>query len=220
MKLSNERSLRRGWTLAPILPLFVLFAACDSDSEPTGPDDGHDDAGRVEVSTRGPVSSLLAVWHDGEGWEDASGNPITELPDPVDVAGGNGLQPLRAGQNPASLSVVFYEQDGTVVEMGTLSQDDETGARECTVSNVRYYPLDNETNIVAWPNMQHPDNATGPFQFAERGTGEVVAIYHCDHVSVYPEEAGSVEIEFHLWHADHSDMETDPISVEVLPAVD
>ena len=215
---SNVRSHWRGWTMVLALPLFLLVAACDSDSDPTGPDNGndhHDDAARVEILTRGPVSTLLAVWHDGEGWEDADGNAITQLPNPVDVEGGNGLQPLQAGGTRASLSVVFYEADGTAIEMGTLSRDDATGARECTEYNARYYPLDNDTNIIAWPNIRHPDDATGPFQFAERANGQLIAIFHCDHIHIYPEQAGTAEIEFRLWHVDHSDMETDPISVVV-----
>jgi hypothetical protein len=214
-----QKAWRRGLVLA--MPLLLITAvACDSDS-PVDPgngngDNGHlDDAARVEISTRGPASTLIAVWTDGEGWADADGSSISELPNPVDVEGGNGLQPLQAGGTRASLTVTFFERDGSEIEMETLSRDDDTGARECTPYNARYYPLDDGTDVIAWPNMRHPDDPDGPFQFAERADGEVVAIFHCDHIHIYPEREGSADIEFRLWHVDHSDMETDPITVVV-----
>jgi hypothetical protein len=209
---------RRGLLLA--LPLLIIgLVACDSDPVTPGngnDDNGHqDDAARVEISTRGPVSELIAVWIDGEGWQDADGNSISTLPDPVDVEGTDGLQPLAAGGTRASLTVAFFDPDGTQLDMGTISQDPDTGARQCTEYSARYYPLDNNTNIVAWPNMRHPDDPDGPFQFAQRANGDVVGIYHCDHIHIYPEQEGSVDIEFRLWHVDHADMWTDPIAVTV-----
>jgi len=219
LRANPKEAVRRGFLFA--LPLlFVGLVACDD--SPTDPDPGNgngnghlDDAARVEISTRGPVSDLIAVWIDGTGWQDADGNAISELPNSVDVEGNDGLQPLQAGGTRASLTVTFFERDGTEIEMGTLGRDDATGARECTEYNARYYPLDNDTDLIAWPNMRHPDDPNGPFQFAERANGDVVGIYHCDHIYIYPEREGSLDIEFRLWHVDHSDMETDPITVVI-----
>jgi len=195
--------------------LMLGLAACDSD--PTGIDDDDDDhveAARVELHTRGAAGALLAVWTDGEGWADGNGNAITELPNSVDVEG-EGLRPLRAGGRNASLTVRFFEPDGSEVEMATLSRDDVTRARQCTEYETRYYPLDDNTNVLAWPNIRHPDDPTGPFQFARRANNDLVGIYHCDHIHLYGEAEGTVDIEFRLWHIDHSDMETDPIRVRV-----
>jgi len=205
----------RAWLFLPILALAVT--ACDSSSDPLAPDDNdHADGERVELLTRGPASVLLAVWIDGEGWQDADGNAITELPNPIDREGENGLQPLRAGGANASLTVRFFGRDGEVIEMGTVSRDPETRSRECTAYNARYRPTDTSTPVLAWPNIQHPDEVdTGPFQFARRATGQLVGIFHCDHIHFYPEQAGSVPVQFRLWHVDHSDMDTDPITVVV-----
>jgi len=211
---------RRPFRTAAVLAVPALMlglAACDSD--PTGVDDpnddpGHTDAARVELHTRGAAGALLAVWTDGAGWTDGNGNAITELPNSVDVEG-EGLLPLRAGDRNASLTVRFFEPDGSEVAMSTLSRDDVTRERQCSEYEARYYPLDDDTNILAWPNIRHPDSATGPFQFARRANDELVAIYHCDHIHLYGEAEGTVDIEFRLWHIDHSDMETDPIRVRV-----
>ncbi len=205
----------RAWLFLPILALAVT--ACDSSSDPLAPDDNdHADGERVELLTRGPASVLLAVWIDGEGWQDADGNAITELPNPIDREGENGLQPLRAGGANASLTVRFFGRDGEVIEMGTVSRDPETRSRECTAYNARYRPTDTSTPVLAWPNIQHPDEVdTGPFQFARRATGQLGGIFHCDHIHFYPEQAGSVPVQFRLWHVDHSDMDTDPITVVV-----
>lgn len=208
---------RTGSLLGLSALLLVGVAACDSSStgieDPNG-DPPHADAARAEVHTRGAASALLAVWTDGVGWSDGSGNAISQLPNPVDVEG-EGLLPLRAGDRNASLSVVFFEPDGSEVEMGTLSRDQVTGERECTEYESRYFPRDDGTGVIAWPNVRHPDSSTGPFQFAWRANDELVAIFHCDHVYLYPEAEGIVEVEFHLWHIDHSDMATDPIAVVV-----
>ncbi len=212
--------LRRVRTASLVLALPMLalgLAACDSSSDPLAPDDnGHADSERVEILTRGPASALLAVWIDGEGWQDADGNAITELPNPIDREGQDGLQPLRVNGPNASLTVRFFGRDGEAFEMGTVSRDPVTRSRECTEYSARYRPTDTETSIFAWPNIQHPDETNGgPFQFARLATGGLVGIFHCDHVHFYPEQAGSVQVQFRLWHVDHSDLDTDPITVVV-----
>jgi hypothetical protein len=209
-----DRPLRTGSLLA--LPALLLgMAACDSSpTDIEDPNGDHADAARAEIHTRGAASALLAVWTDGAGWTDGNGNSITQLPNPVDVEG-EGLLPLRAGDRNASLTVIFFEPDGSEVEMATLSRDGITGERECTPFEARYFPLDTDTGVIAWPNMRHPDSPTGPFQFARRTDDELVAIFHCDHIYFYPEAPGTVEVEFHLWHIDHSDMATDPIAIVV-----
>ncbi len=210
---SRTNLLQRGMLAA--LPLLLLaLVACDS--SPTNGDDhdDHPEASRVEIQTRGAASALLAVWTDGEGWADADGTSITELPNSVDVEG-EGLLPLQARGANASLTVRFFFPDGSEVEMGTISRDDVTRERQCTESSVRYAPTDVNTNIIAWPNMRHPDSPDGPFQFAERSNGDVVGIFHCDHIHFYPEEAGTVDVEMLLWHNDHADEVTDPITIRV-----
>jgi hypothetical protein len=198
-----------------IAVLLLGLTACDG--SPTGNDEDeppHSEAARVELHTRGAASALLAVWVDGEGWRDGAGSPITELPPSVDVEG-EGLLPLRAGDRNASLTVRFFEPDGSEVEMGTLSRDDVTRERECTEFEARYFPLDDNTDVIAWPNMRHPDSPTGAFQFARRADDSLVGIFHCDHIHIYPERAGTADVEFHLWHVDHSDGSTGPIRVRV-----
>jgi len=214
MTYFNRANLfHRGLLLA--LPLLLLaLVACDSSPTNGDDNDDHPEAARVELQTRGAASAVLAVWTDGEGWTDADGNGITELPNPVDVEG-EGLLPMQARGGHASLSVRFFFPDGSEVEMGTISRDDVTGERQCTPSSARYAPTDLNTNIIAWPNMRHPDSPDGPFQFAERGNGDVVGIFHCDHIYFYPEEAGTVDVEFLLWHIDHADEVTDPLTIRV-----
>ncbi len=205
---------RRGLTLGASLMAVALVAACDS--SPTDPNDnGHVDAARVEIHTRGAASALLAVWTDGAGWADASGNPITELPNPIDVEG-EGLLPMQTRGRNASLTVRFFMPDGSQVPMSTVSRDDVTRERQCSEYEARYAPTDTNTQVIAWPNMRHPDSPNGPFQFARQGNGNLVAVFHCDHIHFYPDEvAGTVGIQFLLWHIDHADEVTDPINIRV-----
>jgi hypothetical protein len=205
---------RRGTLLA--LPILLVgIAACSSS---TDLDDEHGDFSRVEIQTRGQASAMLAVWTGPTGWQDGDGNPITELPDPRDEEG-QGLIPLRAGGPQASVTVRFFDLQGQQIPISTVSRDqDPPRERTCSEDEARYFPTNTNTNVIAWPNMRNPESPTGPFHWAQRSTGTIVGIYHCDHVHIYPETAGTADIVFSLWHGDHSDGETDPITIRVLPA--
>lgn len=200
-------SALRGAGLFALLILIAFTPACDS--SPTGEDNGHSDGDRVEVRASG---TLLGVWTGETGWESVDGAPLSELPDPV--ASGGTLSPLVAGGMPAELVVRVFE-DGEALEMTTVSEDQQTGERTCSEYSVRYYPTDDATTRLAWPNIRHPNSADGEDQFARRADEELVHLFRCDHVRVYPETEGTVEVEFHLWHLNHSDVSTDPIRLRV-----
>ena len=174
---------------------------------------GHSDAGWIEIETRGAASELIAVWDADEGWQDADGESISELPTPIDDDV-DGLLPFTEEGDRASLTVRFFESDGSEVEMETLSRDDDTRERTCSEYSARYYPVDDDTEILYWGLMRHPDSDNGNAQFVEVD-GEPTGIFHCDHVHIYPRNAGSVDVEFVLWHGDHGDASSDPLTVVV-----
>ncbi len=210
---TNIRQFTRRGLLLLLPMLLVGLAACDS-SPTANDDDDHLDGDRVELHTRGAAGALLAVWTADDGWTDANGNSITELPPSVDVEG-EGLVPLRARDRNASLTVKFFLPDGSEVNIATLSRDDNTRERQCTEYSARYYPTVDNTDVIAWPNIRHPDAPEGQFQFARRANNDLVGIFHCDHIHFYPESEGTVDVEFHLWHIDHSDASTDPLTIRV-----
>jgi hypothetical protein len=207
--------LRRGRGLILPLAALVALAGCDSS---TDLDDDHHDLGRVEIQTRGAASQIIAVWTGSAGWTDGQGNAITELPNPRDVEGA-GLLPLRVGESNASLTARFFFPNGDEIQMGTLDRGPEPArARTCTEYEGRYAPTQQSTNVIAWPNIRHPQAQDGPFHFAELSSGSVVGIFHCDHLHFYAESAGTVDVRFLLWHVDHADGATDPIRIRVEPA--
>jgi len=199
-----------------ILPaLFLGLAACDSSTEP---DDNHSDFSRVEIESRGTPRTLLAVWEGPTGWRNGSGNPIQELPN-LRQEGDGSFQPLRVGGPNASLTVRFFDMSGNLIPIATAARDaNPPRDRTCTEDEARYAPIQNNTNIITWPPRRHPDSPNGPFHWARRPNGSDVAIFHCDHVHIYPEAAGTVDLAFVLWHGDHSDGETSPIRLRVFPA--
>jgi len=211
---AKGRSIRQITRLA--LPILLVgLAACDSS---TDLDDDHSEFSRVEIQTRGQASAILAVWTGENGWRNGAGNPITELPNPRDQEG-QGLIPLRAGGPQASLTVRFFDLQGQVIPMSTVARAaDPPRERTCSEDEARYFPTNTNTNVIAWPNIRHPDSPNGPFHWVRRSSGAVVGLFHCDHLYILPESAGTVDIVFSLWHGDHSDGETTPITVRVLPA--
>jgi hypothetical protein len=196
------------------LALTLGLAGCDS----FGGSDDHSEFSRVEIQTRGAASAVLATWTPGSGWRDTQGNTITELPNPVDQEGA-GLQPLRAGGPRASLTVRFFDRQDRPLPISTVSRQDAAPRdRTCSSDEARYVPTTPSTNVIAWPNRRHPDNPNGPFHWAQLPGGNFEAIFHCDHVHIYPLQVGTVDITFALWHVDHSDGETAPIRLRVLAA--
>ncbi len=208
---------------ALIATLLVFTAACGDDPENGNQDNQnnqttneHEQAGWVEIETRGAASEIIAVWDEIEGWQDAEGNAIDELPTPIDDEV-DGMLPFTEMGPRASLTVRFFNPDGTEIEMSTLDRDDDTRVRTCSEYSARYFPADGEeeTTVIYWGGlMRHPDDPTGPAQFIEIDD-EPVGIFHCDHVHIYPQDAGEVDVEFVLWHGDHSDDVTDPITIRV-----
>lgn len=205
-----------------ILALFLALAlvACGEDPEHNQDHDdhhhGHADGTRVEIETRGATPTILAVWTDDDGWTDGEGNSIDVLPTPVDNDGT--LEDFTADGARASLSVRFFDASGEEIEMSTVSRDDdEPRERTCSEYSVRYNVDDNSGDVFFWPPVQHPEsNRESPIsEFVELEDGSFAAIFHCDHIHVYPQSAGSVPMRFLLWHGDHSDSSTDPINVVV-----
>jgi hypothetical protein len=212
---SNRTFPRKGVLTALPLAALVALAGCDSS---TDLDNGHSDFSRVEIQTRGQASAMLAVWTSANGWQSPTGGAITELPNPRDEEG-VGLIPLRAGGPHASLTVRFFDNDGDQIQIATASRDaDPPRERTCTEDEARFVPVNPNTNVIAWPNIRNPASPNGPFHWAQRSDGSIVGMFHCDHLYLIPENAGTVDIEFHLWHIDHSDGKTDPIRVRVEPA--
>lgn len=211
----NPRASFRTGALALSAAALLVVAGCESS---TDLDDDHSDLGRVELQTRGAASAIIGVWTPTAGWTDANGNAITQITTPRDVEGA-GLQPLVAGGGNASLTVRYFLPGGAPINMGTLDRGPEPArARSCTEDEARYAPTNNNTNVIAWPNIRHPAAPTGPFHFVQLPNGSTPGIFHCDHVHIYPLQAGNVDLEFLLWHDDHADGNTDPIRFVVQPA--
>lgn len=206
--------------LALVTTVLIAMGGCGDDPEANGNNDqiSHGLLNGIELETRGTPETTVAVWDVEDGWQDEDGDSIDELPDPVQVDSGD-IFPLEEGGQNASLTVRYIDSDGDEFDMDTVSRDDDTGERECTEYSTRYFPTedDSETDVIAWPNITHPDNddRRAPAQFAETTDGDIVGLFHCDHIHIYPEEAGTVDIEFLLWHIDHSDDASDPLTVRV-----
>ena len=202
--------------------LAVSLAACDGDGDHTHTHSDshshshHHDETSVEIHTRGTSSAHLASWDADHGWRDADGNDIDTLPTPVDTEAG--LEEFEAFGERTSLTVLFFDAEGDEIEMSTVSRDDDSQERVCSEYSGRYYAVDDHTDVIAWPPVPHPDGPEQSYQFVELSGEEYAGIYHCNHVHIYPKEAGTAEVEFVLWHGDHGDDWTDPIKLSVEPA--
>lgn len=215
---SAPSSRRLRWLVAMVVAgLLTGTVACGDDPD-TNDGEGHGLLNGIELETRGAPATTIATWDVDDGWQNADGDDIDTLPDSVQEDDGE-IYPLEEDGPNASLTVRYLDADGEELKMNTIDRDDETGERECTEYSTRYVTTeaDDETDVIAWPNISHPDNESrgAPAQFAETTDGELVGLFHCDHVYLHPEEAGSVDVEFLLWHIDHADDASDPLTIEV-----
>lgn len=188
-----------------VLPLLVVYTGCNDDHL----DDDHDELSRVTIEIRA-TGQQIAEWQPGTGWD------VDELlPLPADAGGS---QALWADGPNASLNVRMFDDHGDEFEMATISRDDVTGVRQCTEFSAQYTVATGASqDVIAWPPLIEGGEVS---QFALRKDGSRVGIFHCNHVHVYPEEAGETRIQFQLWHINHPDEATDPILVRVLPPQD
>lgn len=203
-----------------IVAMAVLLAACgDDDPVSPEPDPDPEDLTQVELETRGEAEQIVGVWTPEDGWTDEDGNPIDQLQGPMED--GADLAPLRAGGPNASLTVRVFDEDGNDIEIETADRPDiETlfaGATSERTCESAFGEVGAEFNVVngeekiAWPPTEHPDGF-GDAQFAFGKDGSYPAIFHCDHIHFYPEEAGTFEVE--IMTADEQ-VVTDPIEVEI-----
>lgn len=89
-------------------------------------------------------------------------------------------------QERVSLGVNIYDSDGVQL---TLQSGGEYSARYALASGAQQGVID----------LDRPDDN----------------IFHGDHVHIYGLDEGTTQVQFVLWHADHADGSTDPISIEV-----
>ena len=211
--------------------LLVVSTGCDS---LVGSDDDDDvgehlDADRVDIylDDNGERGELIAIYSDDLGWTDADNEPIDALANPVLHENGE-RGPLQEGGEPARLRPVFYDNQGEVdsfVDEVIALDTEEPGVQEqyiCSEYTSRFATENDPDQFakIGFPNEVHPAAQNDPQnnQFAQLSTGEWVLTQGCDHVNIYPEEAGDLNLRFLLWHVDHSDDDTGFIEMTVEPA--
>ena len=220
--LKNLSRMSAAIVAAAAVAMMAFTTGCGEDPEDNQDNNqAHEDASGVEIETRGNASEVIAAWNPDDGWTDGDGEDIDELPTPIDDES-EGLIPMTEDGANASLTVRFLGRDGEEIDMDTLERDEDVRDRQCTEYSARYWPTDDhdDTDVIAWNEggaIPHPDSNfdNPPHQFVETSDDELVGIFHCDHVHFYPENAGTVDVEFLLWHGDHQDDITDPITVRV-----
>ena len=155
--------------------------------------------------------AILAYWDINSGWYNAEDEEVTSL---NEIVLGDEDTPFEAGGDPIVLNIRMSNEDGEV-DIAPLSAN-ETEA-ECDQYSVRYYPGVNhdDTDNIAWPNEVSPDNPDGPERYATRTDDQLVPLYFCDQVRIYPERPGRLNIEFVLWHVNHADQSSDTLDVTI-----
>jgi hypothetical protein len=183
---------------ALVLPALLLLSACDRHPH----DHGHADLTRVVLEIRA-TDEAIAEWTIQDGWN------VNELrPIPATAAGG---ERLSVDGPRASLTVRLFGEGGEELDIGTVSRDAD-GTRTCTDYSARYRVEGGNTNVIAWPPIVEGGMVTKSVMLA---TGERVDIFHCDHIHIYPEASGETQFQIQLWHLDHDDAATDPLTLVV-----
>lgn len=168
------------------LPAFLVLAACDSHDHDHG---GHANLGRVVIETRPTTSAqTIAEWRRGQGW-------VTNNVPALTVAG--------EAENFGRASWTVRMFDGAGNEIAMEGGRDANGNRVClTPYSARY--------AVTGDAVFNPGNAV-----TVNVGGAAREVFHCDHIHVYPRQAGTAQLRLLLWHNDHDDAATDPLSIQV-----
>jgi hypothetical protein len=179
------------------LPVALTLSACDRSPV----DEEHDELTRAVIEIRA-TGEVVAEWTVQNGWN------VDELrPLPSEGAGG---ERLSVDGPRASLTVRLFDEDGDEFDIRTVSN--VAGVRTCTDYSVRYRVSGGNTNVIAWPPIVEGGIVTS---FVNLNSGDRVAIFHCDHIHIYPEVAGETQFQLQLWHLDHDDAATDPLTLVV-----
>ena len=220
--------LQRVGVYATVFVLALFMVACD-DSDPGDPGDPSDDfevenpeGQQIVIETRGDFGAIIGVWRPDTGWTDEDGNTIESLAGPIEADGGD-LEPLTVGGQNASLTVRVFDDEGEDIGISTDERPDfETlfaganSVRTCdsSLGDVgASFDITSGEDLVSWPPMSHPDDdQLGTEQFALGKDGSYPAIFHCDHIHFYPEQAGLFETTF---STTDGSIESDPIAVEI-----
>lgn len=168
--------------------LLVVGSGCDTVLGSEDDDDhDHDD--------HGAMARVQLETRDGTGtviavWDDEDGWDT----DALTVA-------LSDDGNHPVWTVRMFEEDGDEV---VLEEDGEFEAR---------YAVDS----AAPQNVIYFDGS-GELRFEGAAAtlyGDEGELFHGDHVHVYPQQAGTTQVRFLLWHDNHSDESTDLIDLTV-----
>ena len=214
------------YATAFVLALFMV--ACDSDDDPVSDDPAEEfevenpEGEQIVIETRGDLEFIIGVWRPDTGWTDEDGNEIESLAGPIEADGGE-LEPLTVGGQNASLTVRVFDENGEDIEIGTDDRPEfetlfagASSVRTCesTMGDVgAQFDIVSGQDLVSWPPISHPDDdQLGTEQFAFGKDGSYPAIFHCDHIQFYPEQAGLFEVSF---STTDGSIESDPINVEI-----
>jgi hypothetical protein len=70
--------------------------------------------------------------------------------------------------------------------------------------------------------IQEDDDFFAQYAMATGATAGIVdmavdaELFHCDHIHIYGEAVGTTEIVIEIWHGDHVELTTDPITITVI----
>jgi hypothetical protein len=168
------------------LPALMLVGGCDRHD----PED-HALMDRVIIETRGVADPVtVAEWTRTDGWN-VDNLPTLTVGDETDNWG------------RSSWTVRIFE-GGQELPMATIEDPGPGQPRVCSEYSARYSVV--QTSEVLYDPGEDGIVTVGG---APRNT------FHCDHIHVYPQSAGTAQIRIVLWHVDHADGRTDPIAISV-----
>jgi hypothetical protein len=110
--------------------------------------------------------------------------------------GRRGLIPLRAGGPHASLTVRFFDLQNQVIQMSTVAGTPIRPGSGPAPRTRPATPRPSNTNVIAWPNIRHPDRPTAPSTGPSVPTGGRRGALPLRPPVPLPENAGTVDVVF------------------------